>query len=686
MRIMTKKSWVVVKFFYQDSLLLFACIFIFSLLMSLVFLVAFRNVGPVQHQIPGTDYLEFYKPLSVGILKGEGVPIQSGYGIRFPIGYPIFLAGTFFIANTLSLPWQQFLIIVNAFILAVCAGLVFLLGKSVINKPVGFIAGILFASYPFVLWFVKNPHSEVPFLIFFYASMFCFINTLKKKTHIYALCAGLLLALASYMRAISFFLPALLTPLLYILLKGCTHKKRALIVVFFLGSFIIGVLPWISYVYMLTGKLIPLSSGGPSTIVGGFDLLLHPGEGGDSLALPKDVVAIIEKMQAAGITSITQAFAFLAQALVSEPLTMLKLFGIKITRAWYATAEFWWENVILIVQLCYLIPAMIGLLQAWTQFTKKRRYIIVFLVILAYFWGMAVITAPILRYVIPIMAFVFIFDGVFVYKICQKSRLLLWLCDKEKSLSNPRAYDEVKTNPAYSLDITFFVPCYNEEANVEGAIETIAQVMRDVPLTYEILICDDGSSDNTSDVVQKSMRKNPALPIRLDVCEKNHGLGFNYFRCASLARGRHYMLISGDNVASIGAIKAILAFLGKYDMVIPYFTHLDDRTVFRKTVSLIFTFLVNMLSGNHLWYYNGAVLHRTENVVRYRSNATGYGYQAELLCRLLQRDMTYREVLVQNAERRAGHSKAFALNNLLSVTKSFLLIFLRRISYPFTKQ
>ena len=47
------------------------------------------------------------------------------------------------------------------------------------------------------------------------------------------------------------------------------------------------------------------------------------------------------------------------------------------------------------------------------------------------------------------------------------------------------------------VEFTFFVPCLNEENNIVNAIETIVSVSNELKLTYEIIIIDDNSKDNT---------------------------------------------------------------------------------------------------------------------------------------------------------------------------------------------
>jgi len=95
-------------------------------------------------------------------------------------------------------------------------------------------------------------------------------------------------------------------------------------------------------------------------------------------------------------------------------------------------------------------------------------------------------------------------------------------------------------------------------------------------------------------------------------------------------------------------------------------------------LSWLFTLLVNLLSGHRLKYYNGPVLHKTENVRMWFSETAGFGYQAELLCRLLDEGITVVEVQIANSDRERGFSKAFRFTNLLSVANTLFHILLRR--------
>ena len=51
--------------------------------------------------------------------------------------------------------------------------------------------------------------------------------------------------------------------------------------------------------------------------------------------------------------------------------------------------------------------------------------------------------------------------------------------------------------------LSIIIPCYNEEKNIKYCINTIPI---NLGLQYEILVVDDGSSDNTVNIVKKIKR------------------------------------------------------------------------------------------------------------------------------------------------------------------------------------
>jgi glycosyltransferase involved in cell wall biosynthesis len=233
------------------------------------------------------------------------------------------------------------------------------------------------------------------------------------------------------------------------------------------------------------------------------------------------------------------------------------------------------------------------------------------------------------------------------------------------------------------VDISIFIPCYNEENNVVGAIEKVVAAANSCNVTYEILVFDDNSDDRTVEIVEKLMRDRPDCPLRLFVNEINRGVSRNFFEGAFYARGRHYRLICGDDVEPIQTHEALFNRMGEADIIVPYFIQIGGRTAFRHVLSWTFTRLVNFMSGFKLHYYNGCPIYKRWDILRFHVEATGLGYQAELLTRLLNEQRTFVEVPLKAIDREGSVSLKF--RSFISVGHSLLKIALRRLSLYHSK-
>jgi glycosyltransferase involved in cell wall biosynthesis len=227
------------------------------------------------------------------------------------------------------------------------------------------------------------------------------------------------------------------------------------------------------------------------------------------------------------------------------------------------------------------------------------------------------------------------------------------------------------------VEISFFVPCYNEEANVTGAIEVLIAAAETEGLSFEILVFDDASTDRTVAIVEDYRRRHPDTPVQLFVNQKNLGVARNFVEGAFQGRGKYYRLVCGDNCEPVESHLKLIRRMGEADIIIPYYTRIGGRRLHRHIISYVYTRLVNFCSGYRLRYYNGCPIYRRYDVLRFHVETTGFGYQAEFLTRLLHERKTFIEVPLVSIDREGSGS----LNpkNFLSVAHSLLKIALRRL-------
>src|SRR5579863_117561 len=230
------------------------------------------------------------------------------------------------------------------------------------------------------------------------------------------------------------------------------------------------------------------------------------------------------------------------------------------------------------------------------------------------------------------------------------------------------------------FDLTVFVSCYNEQEYIVATIEAIRQALKEVGASYEIIVVDDCSKDRSSEIIKNYIAAHDNERIMLRTNRVNRGLAQNYLDVAFIGRGRYYRLICGDNAEPRETMIAVFREIGQADMIIPYYVTSEGKSLYRRSLSNAYAGLVNLISGFRLHYYNGLAVHLRYNVMRWHPNTRGFGFQADIICMLLDQGFSYKEVAVKTIERRDGGSNALTFKNALSVAHTLVDLIFRRLA------
>ncbi len=126
-------------------------------------------------------------------------------------------------------------------------------------------------------------------------------------------------------------------------------------------------------------------------------------------------------------------------------------------------------------------------------------------------------------------------------------------------------WDRIKSTVLSGCDreeplVSVLLTCYNHEEYVEEAIRSVAaQTYKNI----EVIITDDGSSDNTASIIRKTLADLNDNRFRTILAETN-----TRFRCFEEAlattRGKYYCGLSGDDLMNPDRIKTQVAFLENF--------------------------------------------------------------------------------------------------------------------------
>lgn len=233
------------------------------------------------------------------------------------------------------------------------------------------------------------------------------------------------------------------------------------------------------------------------------------------------------------------------------------------------------------------------------------------------------------------------------------------------------------TTPGAHRSTSFLVAAMNEEALIATVVDQIEKVATAHCSDYELILIDDGSVDATGQIMDGLAAQDPRLRVLHN--ESNLGLGASYRRGVQEARCEYVMLLCGDGGLPADSLPAILQRVGDADIVIPFMTNLKAiKTPTRFYLSKTYTGLLNLFAGLKLQYYNGLAVHRVDAVRKLDIKTDRFGFQGEILIKLIRQGHSYVEVGVKGAEK-ANRSSALHPRNLLNMVKT-LRVLLREVA------
>ena len=115
--------------------------------------------------------------------------------------------------------------------------------------------------------------------------------------------------------------------------------------------------------------------------------------------------------------------------------------------------------------------------------------------------------------------------------------------------------------------LSVIIPAYNEEKRIGKTIFAINEYLQKQNYSYEIIVVDDGSKDNTVELIKNLGEKVKNLKV-IDNKE-NHGKGYVVRQGIMEAKGEYRLFMDADNATTVDQVENLLPFFKDgYDVVI----------------------------------------------------------------------------------------------------------------------
>jgi len=225
--------------------------------------------------------------------------------------------------------------------------------------------------------------------------------------------------------------------------------------------------------------------------------------------------------------------------------------------------------------------------------------------------------------------------------------------------------------------LSIVLPAYNEEANVETAVEQVSDVAEQLGMDYEIILVNDGSKDRTGEIGRELMRR--VSHFQLVEHYPNRGYGGSLKAGFAAATKELIAFIPADNQFDFNEIHLLLEALDGADVVSGYRAEREDTFV-RKLNAFGWNTLVRILFGHLCRDIDcGFKLFRREVLDHVVIESDGAMIDTELLAGARARGFRIAEVPVTHLPRVAGEATGA---NIKVIAKAFrdLARFRQRLS------
>lgn len=221
-------------------------------------------------------------------------------------------------------------------------------------------------------------------------------------------------------------------------------------------------------------------------------------------------------------------------------------------------------------------------------------------------------------------------------------------------------------------ELTVVIPALNEEANIEAAVRHIAQALRDFHIDGEIVLVDDGSTDQTASCMDRAVAAHPDIVFQRIAHVAPRGIGAAFWEGLETARGRALVLLPGDDENDPWEIFRYAKLLDHVDIVIPYIFNREARAMWRNALSFLYRFIINSTFVVNFNYTNGTVLYRTSVLRELDYRSSGFFFQTDILVRVVKKGYLFAEVPYRLGQRKTGRSKAVSFPSFFRVVKGYL--------------
>jgi glycosyltransferase involved in cell wall biosynthesis len=220
------------------------------------------------------------------------------------------------------------------------------------------------------------------------------------------------------------------------------------------------------------------------------------------------------------------------------------------------------------------------------------------------------------------------------------------------------------------IDLTIVIPVRNEAPSLEALLEEVTRAMTEWGRSYEVIVIDDGSTDDSFQILARLQAGDPR--VRVIRFRRNFGQTAAFAAGFAHARGRIIVTSDGDLQNDPADIPALIEMIERgHDIACGWRKDRKDKFLSRRLPSMMANWLISVSTGVHLHDYGCSLKAFRAEVVK----------PLKLYCEMhrflpaiaSEQGVSIAERIVNHRARQHGHSK-YGISRTIRVILDLLTV------------
>ena len=203
--------------------------------------------------------------------------------------------------------------------------------------------------------------------------------------------------------------------------------------------------------------------------------------------------------------------------------------------------------------------------------------------------------------------------------------------------------------------LSLLVPVLNESVLLNEFLNKTIHDLGNSGLDWELILTDDGSTDNSLDKMQRLARSNAR--IKIITLGVNHGPGANYHRAFELASKEHVAWATVDAFYDTQILSSLMSHLDHHSAISAYRTDLSGHPLMRRVQTMVNVRILRILFPHFRFEaYHTLQIHRLDFIRAIQIEARTPFMCSELLFKARALGLNIKEIGIEYLPRKKGRA------------------------------